>query len=476
MNDTTKKVGLFGLVAIVVGSMIGGGVFNIPSLMAKGSALGPVILAWIVTGIGMYFLANSFRILSTKKPDLSAGIYSYAKEGLGRFMGFNSAWGYWLSAAIGNVSFAVLVMEALGAFFPVFTGHNWQSILGASVMVWSMPLIVSRGVKGATVLNIVSTIAKLAPLFLFIIILIFAANWDKMSWDFWGTQENLGSIPKQIKSTMLVTLWSFIGIEGAVVISGRAKNKRNVGKATVIGFIVALTIYALISIFSYGIMHHEQLKEIPNPSVAGVFYAIVGNWGKYLIDIGVIISILGAWLAWTIMTAEVPFAAATDGILPKFFKAENKKQAPIGSLISTAIIMQMTVFIVLIAKNAYDAIISIAGVMVLPVYVFSSFYLWKLSVTHKELFNTREKVFALMSGIIATFYGLWLIYAGGLIYIMLSSIMYALGIGFYIFAVRNSDKGKGIKVFRTYELIIALVLVALAIYSVVLLVQGKAGF
>ena len=129
----------------------------------------------------------------------------------------------------------------------------------------------------------------------------------------------------------------------------------------------------------------------------------------------------------------------------------------------------------LIAKDAYDAIISIAGVMVLPVYVFSSFYLWKLSVTHKELFNTKQKIFAIISGVIATFYGLWLIYAGGLIYIMLSSILYAIGIAFFIYAVR-SQKNKGGKIFKTYELIIAVALVGLAIYSIILLVQGKAGF
>jgi len=113
----------------VVGSMVGGGVFNLPSNMAEGAALGAVVIAWLITGVGMFFLVQTFKTLSDNRPDLSSGIYSYAAEGFGKYVGFNSAWGYWLSAAIGNVSFAVLLMQALGYFFqylyPVTTGNQY---------------------------------------------------------------------------------------------------------------------------------------------------------------------------------------------------------------------------------------------------------------------------------------------------------------------------------------------------------------
>ena len=207
MTVHTKKVGFAGLVAIVVGSMLGGGVFNLPSNMAEGAALGAVLIAWVITGIGMFFLAQTFKTLSDVRPDLSSGIYTYAAEGFGKYVGFNSAWGYWLSAAIGNVSFAVLLMQALGYFFPIFiSGNNWQSIIGGSILIWGMNILVRRGVNGATILNIISTIAKLVPLFIFVIVLLYVFNWDKLSFDIWGhTDGNLGNLPKQIKSTMLVT-------------------------------------------------------------------------------------------------------------------------------------------------------------------------------------------------------------------------------------------------------------------------------
>ncbi|HQU02781.1 MAG TPA: amino acid permease, partial [Acetobacteraceae bacterium] len=115
----SRKLGMLLLTGVVVGSMIGGGSFNLPANMAGGAGLVAIAIAWVVTFIGMYFLSNSFRILSDKRPDLKGGIYSYAAAGFGSFAGFQMAWGYWLSSAFGNVAFAVLIMQILSYFFPV---------------------------------------------------------------------------------------------------------------------------------------------------------------------------------------------------------------------------------------------------------------------------------------------------------------------------------------------------------------------
>ena len=473
MSDQTKKVGFLGLVAIVVGSMIGGGVFNLPSNMAGGAALGAVIISWVITGIGMFFLVQTFKTLSDNRPDLSSGIYSYAAEGFGKYVGFNSAWGYWLSAAIGNVSFAVLLMQALGYFFPVFlSGNNWQSILGGSILIWSMNLLVRRGVSGAASLNIISTIAKLVPLFLFVILLLFAFNWDKLSFDFWGQNNTaLGDLPKQLKSTMLVTLWAFIGIEGAVVISGRAKNKKDVGKATVIGFMGAILIYAAISIFSFGIMNQADLAKLPDPSTAYVMKAIVGGWGAVVLNLGVIISILGAWIAWTIMTSEVPSTAAEHGVLPKVFAKFNKQGSPVFALTATSIIMQVTLLFAAFEKNAFLAIISISGSMILIPYVLSSLFLAKLAWTNKKNRGDQSnlKTKALLIGVTASIYGFWLLYAAGLKYILLSTIMYAVGIFVYKIAWKEKDSNE--PMFKPFEKILAIVIVVLGIGSVIMLLS-----
>ena len=244
MSDDSKKLGLGGLIAIVFGSIIGGGIFNISQNMAADAGLGAILISWIISGIGILFLVMTFKVLADKRPDLNAGIYQYAKEGYGNYVGFNVAWGYWLCAASGNIDFAVMLNDSFGDFFPILLKHGWQTVVFGSAFIWLMYFIVSLGVKSAAALNTIVTIIKFAALILIVAILIIGFRLKSFTFDFWGHVDNLGSIVSQVKSTMLVTLWCFIGVEGAVVMSARAKNSRDIGKAGIIGFLLSLLLYA----------------------------------------------------------------------------------------------------------------------------------------------------------------------------------------------------------------------------------------
>ena len=124
-NNSVAKLGIIGLASIVISSMVGGGVFSLPQNMAAGASAGAVLLAWVITGIGMYFSANTFSVLARVKPNLTSGIYMYAREGLGPYEGFTIGWGYWLCQIFGNVGYAVITMDALNYFFPpCFAGGN----------------------------------------------------------------------------------------------------------------------------------------------------------------------------------------------------------------------------------------------------------------------------------------------------------------------------------------------------------------
>lgn len=165
----SEKLGLLALTAIVVSSMIGSGIDGLPQNMSAHSAVGPIIIAWLLTGFGMFFIARTFIILSNIRPDLQTGIYMYAREGFGEFIAFIVAWGYWLMIIFSNVAFAIMIMDSLNYFIPgeFKGGNNLASVIGASILIWGFNFIVSSGVKTASVLNIVGTIAKLIPLFLF---------------------------------------------------------------------------------------------------------------------------------------------------------------------------------------------------------------------------------------------------------------------------------------------------------------------
>ncbi len=435
---TGGKLGIFGLAGIVVSSMIGGGIFSLPQNMAQSAAAGAVILAWIITGIGMYFIANTFRILSNAKPNLTSGIYMYAKAGFGPYMGFNIGWSYWLCQIFGNVGYAVITMDAFNYFFPgTFSGgNNLYSVIGGSLLIWFFNFLVLRGVKQAALINLVVTIAKIVPIVLFIIIVGAVFNHDKFSFDFWGenTFGKLGDIPTQIRNTMLVTLWAFIGIEGAVVLSGRAEKQSDVGKATVIGYLGCLAIYVLLSVLPFGLMSQEQLAQIPNPSTAGVLASVVGPWGAWLMNIGVIIAILASWLSWTMIVSEMPHAMAQNGAFPKVFAHENKAGSPNVSLWVTSLLMQLAMGLVYFASNAWNTMLSITGVMVLPAYFMSCLYLWKICEDHDFPSIGISRFWALITGILGTVYAVWLIYAAGINYLLMAIVFIAIGVPVYMWA------------------------------------------
>lgn len=475
-EQPSDKLTLLPLTALVVGSMIGGGVFNLPSDMSRGASPGAILIGWIITGLGMLMLALVYQSLANRKPDLNAGPYAYARAGFGPFIGFNSAWGYWLSAFLGNVAYAVAIFSALSFFVPAFgDGNNLISILGASICLWLIHALVLNGIKQAAFVNIVTTVAKLVPLFLFILIAIVAFNWDRFTFDFWGraaTGEGagLGSIMDQVKSTMLVTLWVFIGIEGASVYSARAARRSDVGRATVIGFLGALGIYVLVSMLSTGMLSQPELAGLKVPSMAGVLEPLVGRWGASLVNIGLMISVGGAFLSWTLLCAEIPYTCGRDGTFPKWFAAENANGSPVNALWATNILIQVFLVLSFFSKSAYQFFYFIASVAILPPYVFSGAYALKLAMTG-ETYGPGDKARRrdMIVGLIATLYGVWLVYAAGLTYLLMCAVLFAPGILVYARARREH----GEPAFVGKELPIAIGIGVLALLALYLMWTGK---
>jgi arginine:ornithine antiporter/lysine permease len=454
-ESSSARLGLIPLVALVVGSMIGGGVFSLPQNMAKGASPGAVLIGWLIAGIGMLALAFVYQGLSTRKPALDAGPYSYARAGFGDFIGFNSAWGYWLSAWIGNVSYAVLIFGALSYFIPAFgsEGNTWQAIVGASICLWLVHALILMGIRQAALVNVVTTIAKLAPIFIFIVAVLVAFQLPTFNLDFWGAGvPALGDVMTQVKSTMLVTLWVFIGIEGASVVSARAEHRADIGKATIFGFATALCVYLLISLLSFGVMSQPELAALPSSaSMANVLEKVVGPWGSVLVRIGLVISVAGAFLSWTLFAAEIPYRAAREGMMPDIFASENEKGSPLGSLWITNILVQIFLIITLYSNSTYLALFYIASTAILVPYVFSGAYALKLALTGESYDAGEGRGRDMLIGLIATVYGAWLIYAAGPNYLLMCALLYAPGILVYWWA-RNA---RGEKAFNTTDAIIA---------------------
>ena len=472
MNESdTNKLGKTSLIGLVIGSMIGGGAFNIIYDMGGQAGGLAIMIGWIITAIGMISLAFVFQNLTNVRPDLEGGIYSYAQAGFGDFIGFSSAWGYWFAAFLGNVAYATLLMSAVGNFFPIFKGGNTlPSIIVASFLLWGVHFLILRGVETAAFINSIVTVAKLIPIFLVIICMIVVFNFDTFKAGFYGMTSggtgifSWGDTMSQVKSTMLVTVWVFTGIEGAVVFSGRAKSKKDVGTATVIGLVSVLVIYFLMTVLAQGVIQQNQIADLASPSMAQVLEHIVGHWGSVLVNIGLIISVLGAWLGWTLLAGELPFIVAKDGLFPKWFAKENKNKAPINALLITNILVQIFLISMLFTDSAYQFAFSLASSAILIPYMFSAFYQLKYTIEHKG--HATVKQWAI--GIIASIYAIWLVYAAGIDYLLLTMLLYIPGLFVYRFVQRNNHKPltKG-------DYILFAVIIILAIIGIIRLAMGS---
>ena len=308
---TTRKLSFCALLALVIGSMVGGGIFSLPQNIAKSAGVGATLIGWAITAFGMLSLALVFQTLANRKPELDAGIYAYAKAGFGPYIGFSSAWGYWLSAWLGNVGYLIILFSTLGYFFPVFgEGNTLWAIMAASVLLWMTHALVLRGIREAAIVNLFTTIVKIIPLLLFILIVACAWKLDIFTADIWGAKNiALDSVFDQVRNMMLVTVWIFIGIEGANVFSARAEKRKDVGLATILGFLTVLLLIILVNILSFGIMSQPELAVLKNPSMAGVLEYVFGRWGALIINIGLIISLFGALLSWVLLSAEILLTA-----------------------------------------------------------------------------------------------------------------------------------------------------------------------
>ncbi|WP_038193569.1 amino acid permease [Xenorhabdus bovienii] len=447
-----KKLGLTSLTALVLSSMVGAGVFSLPQNMAQVGSPAALMIGWGITGVGILFLATSLLLLSRLRPDLDSGIFTYAREGFGELVGFCSAWGYWFCAIIANVSYLVIVFAALSFFTDtehsvIFgDGNTWQSLIGESILLWFVHWLVLRGVQTAASINQLATVAKLLPLGMFIILAVVSFKMDVFTFDFTGIEMGI-PVWQQVKDTMLITLWVFIGVEGAVVVSARAKKRKDIGIATVLAVVSGLGVYILVTLLSLGLVARPELAAMRNPSMANLMVGLIGSAGEIVIIAGLIISVCGAYLSWTIMAAEVPFIASLHGSFPKVFNKQNDKKAPESSLWITNGAVQISLILIWLSGSNYNMLLSIASEMILVPYFLVGAFLVKVA------FQRSNRVLLLIA-VGACTYGVWLLYASGLMHLLLSVVLYAPGLLVFLYARKQNQGQKPLNILEKSAIVL----------------------
>ena len=436
-----QKMSRLALTAMVVGGMVGAGIFSLPRTFANATGPMGAVIAWLIAGTGMYMLARVFQALAERKPGLDAGVFAYAKAGFGDYPGHLSAFGYWIGSCIGNVSYWVLIKSTLGAFFPVFgQGNTVVAILFASVGIWLFHFLILRGVQQAAAINKIVTIAKVIPILLFIVLLFFAFKLDLFSFNLYGGDLSTGLFD-QVRATMLVTVFVFIGIEGASVYSRYAKERKDVGWATIVGFVGVTALMVLVTLLPYAVLQRAEIAGMRQPSMAGVLESVVGPWGSVFVSVGLLVSVLGAYLAWALICAEVMFAAGKSKDMPKAFAKTNANGVPHVAMWWTSIIIQVIVISTYWSRDAFTLMLNLTSATTLiPYFLVAAYGLMIARRGETYELRPQERQRDLAFSAIAVIYTIFMLYAGGLKYILLAAILFAPGTILYFIARREQGK------------------------------------
>lgn len=469
--------------ALIIGSTVGAGIFSLPQNIASAAGPGAMLIGWVITAAGMLSIAFVFHTLAVRKPNLESGVYAYVRAGLGDFIGFASAWGYWLGSVIAQVGYATLFFGTLGFYVPFFSSENRiVSAISVSVLTWLIFALLTRGVQQAAMLNLVATVAKILPIMAFIILVAFVGfSWDTFTANFWG--EGAGTVFEQVQGTMLFTVWVFIGVEGASVYSKQASSRSDVGRATILGFFSVLALLVSITTLSYGVMSREELAALPDNSMAAILTAVVGPWGGALISLGLCLSVLGAYVSWQMLAAEPVALMAFDGLLPRALGRTNAAGAPWAAQLVSTIVIQLWVVVFFISETAYTSMVQLATILYLVPYLFSALYLVLLAVRGKGMAHphagtrfddsgpevspaTNRK--HLFIGVLAMVYSIWLFYAADPVYVLYGALAVLPGLIPYVWTRLAAKE----RVFNAFEWVVVVLIVVASVVAVWGITQG----
>ncbi|MGI9508617.1 MAG: amino acid permease [Geminicoccaceae bacterium] len=433
-----RRLGFWMCTALVVGNMIGSGIFLLPAALA---AYGPIAIAgWLLTSTGAIILALIFGRLARLVPK-TGGPYAYAREGFGDFAGFLIAWGYWIALWAGNAAVAVAFAGYLGYLFPVIGDSQLAGLATALIAIWLLTWINIRGVSEAGMVQVVTTILKLMSLLL--VAVIGMAFIDPSHF----TPANVSdeSPAAAIAACAALTLWAFLGLESATVPAGDViEPERTIPRATIVGTVLAAVVYIAVTIVAFGVLPLADLKASTAP-LADVAKAMLGPVGGSVIALGACISTFGTLNGFTLLTGQVPLGAARDDLFPREFAKLSKSGTPVLALIVSNVLAS-----ILIAMNftkglvdQFVFIILLATLTTLVPYLFCALAELMIYLTTGRTV-ARNGLGSVVALAVAGFlYATWAIYGAGQEIVFYGFLLLISGVPVYVWLKWRIHKQDG---------------------------------
>jgi APA family basic amino acid/polyamine antiporter len=430
MTKPPHKIGLISSTALVVGNMIGSGIFLLPASLAAYGGIS--LIGWIASSIGAIALAILFSKLCKIIPNAPGGPYAYTRLGLGDFAAFLVAWGYWISIWCTNAAIAVTFVSYLSVFFPSLAHNPLLSIVTGLSAVWLLTWVNTRGVKEAAKVQVITTILKLTPLVLIALVGLFYIDTQNFTPLNISTKSNFGAI----MATATLTLFAFLGLESATVPAGNIHEpEKTIPRATVIGTLITIVVYVIGSAVVIGMIPAHELRESHAP-FADAAALIWGDQARYWVAAGALISTFGALNGWILLQGQMPMAAALDNLFPVIFKRENKRGTPSGGIIISSVLIS-ALMMMNFTKGLTDTftfMILLTTVAVLVPYLFSSAS-YGLFVLQNKLWK-HESISNLLLAILAFIFSVWAVAGSGEETVYWGFLAIISGIPFYVWMKR----------------------------------------
>jgi APA family basic amino acid/polyamine antiporter len=426
LTKDKNKLGIWMCTSLVIGNMIGAGIFMMPSALASFGGIS--ILGWIASSIGALLLAKVFSKLSNMVKEKTGGPYAFAKIGFGDYIGFLVAWGYWISTWVANAAIAIAFVSALSVLFPILEESAVVAVLTGLGAIWVLTWFNSRGVKNSGKMQLVTTLLKLVPILVIIAGGFFFFDVNNFVPFNASEETDLGAIA----ITGTLTLYAFVGFESATVPADNVENpEKTIPRATMLGTLITTLVYILSTVVVMGMIPMEELASSPAP-FADAMLIMSGEIGEEIVAIGAAIAAFGALNGWILIQSQIARATAMDDMFPRIFKKENKKGAPVWGLIigsilsSTIMLMNYTEGLV----EQFKFMILLSMFCCLVPYIFSTAAYVSIALQRNQGKGSKPSVF--MLGTLAFFYAIWAVYGAGEEAVFWGFILLLLGTPFYV--------------------------------------------
>ncbi|WP_327169082.1 amino acid permease [Streptomyces subrutilus] len=333
-----RRFGLPVATCLVMGNIVGGGIFLLPASVAPFGTIS--LVAFAVLTLGAVALALVFGRLAARLPQ-TGGPYVYARAAFGDFAGFLAAWSYWITTWVSNAALAVASVGYLSVLFPAVGAHRWSMCLAALAVQWLPALANLAGTRYVGAVQLVATVLKFAPLLLVAVGGLFFFDPANLG-PFRATDQ---SAVGAVSASAAILLFSYLGVESAAVSAGEVRDPaRNVGRATILGTVGAATVYLLGTLAVFGLVAHDTLVSSRAPFTDAVDAMFGGTWGGTAVACAAVVSMVGALNGWTLLSAQTPYAAARDGLFPKPFARRRRGVPVVGVLVTVVLASGLTVY------------------------------------------------------------------------------------------------------------------------------------